>query len=612
MPNANPLGFSAASAGLLKAKPLGFSWASAGLPKENALGFSWASAGLPNEKLLGFSCAGSAGLPNEKLLGCSLLSLAGAASGLPNEKLAASPPNEGVSYGLLNAAADVGGISASALDVLSLVGWENEKPGNGAIGERPVPIACSFCSCGLADDCEPNTAYGIEPELGGLASAPWTVVWGIVKEKVGRSSYGTCEARRAASDDVSLVCFQGGCTIDQVGTPCRYSGSGSLTTVGSGALICTAGTGGADTNGTGAGAVRCGANPPADVGRLGADGDRYSECGDVPLILLLSWWLKARGLADSVGAALNGKPVFVNGAKLFGGMPLGISALGGANTERFGSGAGAPASLDDGFATASLAGSGASKVTLRLSPASFSAVSFGASFSSLSSFGLLASSWASFSFPTPIASGDGRLGLFICQVLGTSSASSSPLSSSVFWRRLERRRSGDDAGAVRSTMSRSETLGGASASRGVVDARLRAASSALARVERGVAARGDRVDCRVWYGFTISGTGAGGSGSDVSRTESMVDAARVGGGASFSGADSAGRLREGSSTCALGALGALGFSKWTGKAALGEASVLRRFGSSGAASALSEREAVMLERSGEYGLVVRGDVPAPK
>lgn len=300
------------------------------------------------------------------------------------------------------------------------------------------------------------------------------------------------------------------------------------------------------------------------------------------------------------------------GAKLLGGTSLGISALGGANTECFGSGAEAPASLDDSFAAASVAGGGgggASNVTLRLSPASLSAVPLGACSSSLPSFGLLASSWASFSFPTPIASGDGRLGLFSCQVLGTSSASSSPLSSSVFWRRLERRRSGDDAGAVRSTMSRSETLGGASASRGVVDARWRAASSALARVERGVAVRGDRVDCRVWYGFTISGTGAGGSGSDVSRTESMVDAARVGGGASFSGAASAGRLREGSST---GALGALGFSKWTGRAALGEASVLRRFGSSCAASALSEREAVMLERSGEYGLVVRGDVPAPK
>lgn len=128
------------------------------------------------------------------------------------------------------------------------------------------------------------------------------------------------------------------------------------------------------------------------------------------------------------------------------------------------------------------------------------------------------------SFSTLMASGDGFLGLCCHAALGASSSSGSPAvprgsSSSAACRRRDRRGEGaTDAGAVRSTISRSDTLGGASVSWALladafVDARCRAASKARARVDLGVCARvgdgagdGDARE-RVWYGLTTSGTG---------------------------------------------------------------------------------------------------------
>lgn len=180
-----------------------------------------------------------------------------------------------------------------------------------------------------------------------------------------------------------------------------------------------------------------------------------------------------------------------------------------------------------------------------------------------------------------MAKGEGLFGLFVTCHRDVSCVES----------RDERR------GSVRSTTSSSDD-GLSGDGDAVLDARCRAASRALARVES-VGRLGWVLFDRVWYGFTISGTAGfgaagGATGCIESSTCRIADAARV-------------ERRTGTS----GSSG--GFAKETLDVSV-DSCVLRRF--SGVVSigsrgiALMECVAGIVERSGECAL--RVEVPGPK
>lgn len=283
--------------------------------------------------------------------------------------------------------------------------------------------------------------------------------------------------------------------------------------------------------------------------------------------------------------------------------------------------------------------------------------------------GTSASSAPTSGMEVDIDSGDGRFGLLRCDGVGTGERGGTPVSSAaspaeVEWRP---RRFKLAPGSVRCTTSSSDTAGGASSgSPGFsVDARWRAASSALARAERRVAGGADgRADLeRVWYGLTTAegadaagaagAAGVGETGAIVSSTWRIVEAARAAradrrtGCSNSSGTprpgDTSARLRSTASTLrsasTLSSLSASarrfdrvsasagidvdadrGDAYTTGAmaAAVGVACVLRRFswssrariGVRGAGIDASDCDVASGERNGEY--VLRVVVPGPK